>query len=88
MYSEREDGYDPIDEKTTADNLEFGVEGRYLLGKINALTPSYKHPVYLRFVEDLSPGEIGKILGISANAASVRINRGLIELKKIVGYEK
>lgn len=88
MYSEKEDGYDPLDEKTTADNLEFGVEGRYLLSKINVLNPSYRHPVYLRFVEDLSPGEIGKILGISTNAASVRVNRGLIELRKISGYEK
>jgi RNA polymerase sigma-70 factor (ECF subfamily) len=88
MYNEKEDGYDPIDEKTTIDNILFGAEGRYLLDKINLLNSSYRHPVYLRFVEDLSPGEIGDILGISANAASVRINRGLIELKKIAGYEE
>jgi len=88
MYNEKEDGYNVIDEKTTVSNLEFGAEGRYLLDKINLLSSSYRHPVYLRFVEDLSPGEIGNILGISANAVSVRINRGLIELKKIAGYER
>ena len=79
--------YDIVDEKTT-DNIEFGPEGRYLLEKINELTPSSRHPIYLRFVEGLSPGEIGEILEISANAASVRINRGLEELRKKTGYNK
>ena len=30
----------------------------------------------------------GKILGITANAASVRVNRGLLELRKKTGYEE
>ncbi len=80
-----EDGYDPSDEMTTS-RLELVAEGRYLLDKINELSPSNRHPVYLRYVEDLSPVEIGKILGISTNAASVRINRGLLELRKKAGY--
>jgi len=83
--SEEESGYDPSDDMTT-NILETGAEGRYLLDKINELTDTYKQPVYLRFVEDLSPGEIGKILGISENAVSVRINRGLLELRKKAGY--
>jgi RNA polymerase sigma factor (sigma-70 family) len=58
------------------------VDGRYLMDKINELSPSYRDPVYLRYMEDLSPPEIGKILGISTNATSVRINRGLEELKQ------
>lgn len=77
--------YDPPDEKSEG-NTEIGAEGRYLIEKINDLNPTYRTPVYLRFVEDLSPGEIGKILGISANSASVRINRGLFELRKKTGY--
>ena len=86
MSGENEGGYDVPDEKTIDGNILIGAEGRYLLEKINELTPSSKDPVYLRFVEDLSPPEIGDILGISANAASVRINRGLIELRKKSGY--
>ena len=83
---EKEEGYDPPDERSSVSDLLVGAEGRYLLEKINELSTSYKDPLYLRFVEDLSPGEIGEILGISMNAASVRINRGLIELRKISGY--
>lgn len=89
MHKESEEGgefgYDIADEKTK-DSLELGAEGRYLLSKIGELSKTYRHPVYLHFVEGLSPKEIGDILKISANAASVRVNRGLLELRKITGY--
>ena len=78
---------EPADETTLVINLESGAEGRYLIGKINEINPSYREAVYLRYVEGLSPPDIGKILHISANAASVRINRGLEELRKLTGYD-
>lgn len=74
-----------IDE-ASFDNLEVGPEGRFLIDKINDLSPTSRDPVYLRFVEGLSPQEIADILGVSANTASVRISRGLIELRKKTGY--
>ena len=77
---------DFIDENTTTDNIEIGAEGRFLLDKIDELSETYRDPVYLRYVEDLPPEEIGKILNISTNATSVRINRGIEELRKITGY--
>ncbi|MFA6257800.1 MAG: RNA polymerase sigma factor [Candidatus Paceibacterota bacterium] len=77
--------YDLIDEKTK-DNIEVGAEGRYLLEKIRKLTPVSQNPIYLRFIEDLSLQEIGNILGISENAVSVRINRGLLKLREEMGY--
>jgi RNA polymerase sigma-70 factor, ECF subfamily len=77
--------YDPSN-NITSDNVLLGVEGRYLLDKINELTETNRLPVYLRFVEDLSPEEIGNILKISANAVSVRINRGLLELREKTAY--
>jgi RNA polymerase sigma-70 factor (ECF subfamily) len=78
--------YDIVDEKAES-NILLGTEGRYLLEKLKELMPIHQNPIYLRFIEDLSPQEIGNILGISANAASVRINRGLIELRKKTGYD-
>jgi RNA polymerase sigma-70 factor (ECF subfamily) len=85
MMSQEEEPYDLPDEKTT-ESLLLGAEGRYLLEKIKELPQIYQDSVYLRFVEDLSPKEIAKILDISANVASVRINRGLEELRKKTGY--
>lgn len=76
------------DEETSEKNLFAGVEGRYVLDKIKELPDSYREPLYFRFVEDLSPPEIAEILGVSVNAASVRINRGIIELRKIVADDE
>jgi RNA polymerase sigma-70 factor (ECF subfamily) len=70
------------------ENVEIGSEGRLLLEKLDKLPPSYREPLYLRFVEDLMPEEIGKILGITSNAAGVRVQRGLAELRKITGHDK
>jgi RNA polymerase sigma-70 factor (ECF subfamily) len=85
LYTEDAERYDPPDE-TTVGTLELKAEGRYLLDKINELSPSYRHSIYLRFVEGLSPREIGSVLGISSNAASVRLRRGILELRKKTGY--
>ncbi len=79
--------FDVIDEKMT-NEIEVGAEGRYLIDKINELSPDFRDPVYLRFVENLLPQEIAAILNISANTASVRITRGLEELRKKAGYNK
>jgi RNA polymerase sigma-70 factor (ECF subfamily) len=83
IIDNEKDSYDLIDQKTI-DGIEVGAEGRFLLNKINELSETYREPVYLRFVEDLSPEDIGNILEISTNAASVRINRGLEELREKV----
>ncbi|MES3031716.1 MAG: RNA polymerase sigma factor [Patescibacteria group bacterium] len=84
MSQDEKTEYDPPDPKTE-DLIDVGAEARYLLEKIADLSEGYREAVYLHHVEDLSPGEIGGILGISANAASVRVNRGMAELRKIYG---
>jgi RNA polymerase sigma-70 factor (ECF subfamily) len=78
--------YEPLQEGAIKD-LELGAEGRFLIDAIKRLPPSYRDPIQLRFVEGMSPPEIGKALGISTNAASVRLTRGVEELRKITGYE-
>ncbi len=85
ILGEKENGSRLID-KVTAENLELRTEGRYLIDKISELSPAHRQSIYLRFVEGLSPPEIGSILGTSANAVSVRVNRGLAELRKKTGY--
>jgi len=83
---EPDDTYEPVSDSSRVDQ-EFEAEGRYLIDAITRLGPSYRQPVYLRYAEGLSPPEIGEIMGISANAVSVRINRGLEELRRLTGYD-
>lgn len=72
--------FDLIDNSLT-DNLEIKSDGKFILDKISELGETYQTPIYLRFVDDLSITEIAEVLNISNNAVSVRINRGLEELR-------
>lgn len=68
--------------------IEMETEARFLLNKIIELPRSQQQIIYLRYVEGMKPDEIAKILGISVDATSVRIHRGIEGLKKITGYDK
>lgn len=90
LYAASEEGgeaAEPADDGAY-DSSGFSEEARFLMDRIKELGSSYRDAIYLRFVEGLPPPMIGEILGISANTASVRINRGLEELRRICGYDK
>ncbi len=78
---------DPPAAKTERADLETGTEARLLLEKIKELNPAYRQVIFLRFVEDLRPKDIAAMLGDSVGSVSVRINRGLKQLRKIAGYD-
>lgn len=78
-----EDPFDAPDESMMG-QTEISAEAKLVRDKMNELDPLYRQPVYLRFVEGLQPKEIADILGITANLAGVRIDRGLKELRKLI----
>lgn len=43
--------------------------------------PEYREAIHLRFIEELTPGEIAEVLGVSENVVSVRVNRGMKKLR-------
>jgi len=51
---------------------------------LQKLPDAYREALSLRYIEGLSPQEIGKIVGESENAVSVRIHRGLKKLKELL----
>ncbi len=67
-----------------SDNVETNVEAAFLIRKIRELPEPYSNAVYLRCVEELKPREISQILGESANVISVRISRGLEQLRNLL----
>jgi RNA polymerase sigma-70 factor (ECF subfamily) len=67
--------------------VEMSADASLVLSAINKLSPQYKEAVYLRFVEDLLPQDIAQILHATPNAVSVRINRGLQELRTLLGIK-
>ena len=84
--SETEEPYEPIADDAET-RVQMDAEGRFLVDKIGQLSAGYRDVIYLRYVEGLSPVEISSIIGTTVNATSVRINRGLEELRKLTGYD-
>ncbi|MDO8565496.1 MAG: Gmad2 immunoglobulin-like domain-containing protein [bacterium] len=69
------------------DDVEMNHEAGFLVRKIRELPEPYSNAVYLRCVEELKPREISEILGESANVISVRISRGLEQLRSLLHVE-
>ena len=55
-----------------------------VLRSIGELEPLYREAVFLRHVEELSVKEIAEILGEQENTVSVRIHRGLRQLRELL----
>lgn len=74
-------------DKSTVNQERLG-EGRFVVEKISELEPAFQQVVYMRYVEDMKPAEIAEILDESVNAVSVRIHRGMEQLREITGYDE
>ena len=73
-----EPGYD--DTKKHQDRLD----AHAALAIVDQLDDKYREAVLLRYLDDLSPKEIASIINESENVVSVRIHRGLAQLKKLL----
>lgn len=60
------------------------LDAKAALSKLSLLEKEYREVVYMRYIENLTPKEIAEIRGETVNVISVRIHRGLKQLKKIL----
>lgn len=77
-----EEGFSPKDE--SAPDAEQRLAVKDIVQKLKLLDESYRDIMQMRFIDDLSPKEISAILGVSENAVSVRIHRGINKLRQLV----
>lgn len=80
---ERKVPFQPV----ACESVETTVDAAFLKRKIEELLEPYALAVYMRCVEELKPREISKILGESANVISVRVSRGLEQLRRALHVE-
>lgn len=73
-----EAGFEPVAEKSNHHDI---IDGGVAIELLQKLDPIYRDVLLLRFVHDFSPKEIAEQLQESQNVISVRINRGLKQLK-------
>lgn len=77
-----ESGRDPGDDGHL--QIQARAEAEVLSKVIAQLEPEYKEVFLLRHVEQYSPKEIGKMLGVSANVVSVRLNRATKMIRSLI----
>ncbi len=81
-----EDGFEAADE-TLRDPAEKPA-AREAMAMLKSLDEIYRTAITMRYVDEMSPREIAKALGVSENVVSVRIHRGIERLSKIMNRER
>ncbi len=81
-----ESGFDPVG--VGQDSIVAHAEGQEALRVVEKLESPYREILILKYVDDLSIGEIAEALDVSENVVSVRLHRGIEKLQKLFHYEK
>lgn len=58
------------------------IDAQRLLAALDAVDEQFREVLVMRFVDDLQPREIASILEESANVISVRVHRGIKQLRE------
>jgi RNA polymerase sigma-70 factor, ECF subfamily len=82
----QEKGFNPS--FTTIDAIFNSIDLGMVKEVLYRIDSKYRDVIVMRYLNDLSVKEIASIMDISQNVISVRIHRGLKEVKKILAYEK
>lgn len=81
LDSLQEQGYDPgFDDRT---KNEARIDAQFTINTINKLDKKYREVVLMRYIDELSPQEIAEVIGEKENNVSVRLHRGIKQLKDI-----
>lgn len=71
-------------ESQDKEKIVIDAEKNNVLRLVEKLEPQHREIIVMRYVDDLTIKEIAKIIGQSENVVSVRINRGVKEIKKLL----
>lgn len=75
----QEQGFDPGKDET--EQWKRRIDRKWIISMLGQLDQGYRDILVMRYVHDLSPSEIAENKGMSANTVSVRIYRGLKQLR-------
>ncbi|MBX4201181.1 sigma-70 family RNA polymerase sigma factor, partial [Candidatus Parcubacteria bacterium] len=73
---------------STESTMIDGLEAKETVEMLNELDEKYREVIVMRYINELSPPEIAQALGISTNAASVKLNYAIKKLRQIIETKK
>lgn len=65
------------------EKLKNEIAGKEALSFLRELRPEYREVIIMRYIDDLSPKEIAEILNDTENNVSVKIHRGLKQIREL-----
>ena len=77
-----EQGFDPGEDETGF--FQARTDTNLILGILADVDEEAKNLLVLRYLDDLGPKEIGELLGLSENVVSVRLNRAIKKVQKLL----
>lgn len=66
------------------DNIQNRVDLSFAMDSIQKLDPKYRDVIIMRFIDELPVNHIAELIGETENNVSVRIHRGLGQLRKMI----
>jgi len=78
----QEEGFDP-GEEDSGHKRDF-IQEQKVMEVLQQIEEPYRQAVMLRYIEDLDPAEIADITGETPNVVSVRVHRGLKQLRSLL----
>jgi len=78
-----EKGFNPS-ESDSVEKMSVSAEIKQIVKMLDRLPENYRDVVVMRYIDDLPPKEIAKITGEKENTVSVRLNRAVEKMKKIL----
>ena len=82
----QEKGFNPgVDDR---EELHNQIEAKEMLLMLKGIDEKYREVIVLRYVDGLLPREIAHVIGATENNVSVRIHRGLSQIRKLLDKQK
>jgi RNA polymerase sigma-70 factor (ECF subfamily) len=74
-------------ESYQSESLFERIDAKRVKETLQELPLEYREAIILRFHEDMSIREVALAIGISVSGAKMRIHRGLLKLRRLLGAE-
>ena len=84
----REDGFEIAGEVKTEQEVNSRMEIERIKKTLDQLDDKHKEVIVMRYIDKLEPKEIAEALGDTPNNVSVKINRGIAQIKKYIEDER
>ena len=72
----------------TRKQIDAGIDVQEAVKLLEQLDEKYREVVLMRYIDGLTPREIAKIIDESENTISVRINRGIKQLRELMNHDR